>query len=280
MEDAALNDAQRRYPHLQIDIGGYHSYHLGKYQEQRRQENSQPLYTAKDLFTTAYNWDPMGPTGGRDWHEMLGSERFEKIIIGKFRGEESFGLIPAIGILESTKLPVGCSELELAYTDGGAISYVGGHPSEAEHHTVKTSAPKKGTLRRFMSLGLMIRLDSTVKHGWERTEHVLVIDMDEGRHRHPWIVHASHWPDDRDEPDNTEFETYAKDSDAYGVLPGTNNRTPIGRLHPDPRAPPPSPPMLLELGPDFEFGITRLGGGERSRVRLGRGPNLANIMHW
>lgn len=265
---------------MQVSISDYHSYHLGKYQEERQQENARPLYIAKDLFNTAYNWDPMGPTGGWDLHEMLGSGRFEKIILGKFQGEISFGHIPDIGILESTELTVDCTQLELAYTDGGAISYPGGHPSEAEHHTVKTSSPKEGTLRRFMSLGWVIRLDSTVEHGWERTGHVLVMDMDEGRHRHPWIVLASHWPDDRDYPDNDDFLVYAKDSDAYGVLPGTNNRTPIGRLYPNPKVAPPSRPILLELGPDFEFGITRLGGGQRQGVCLGRGSNLANIMHW
>ena len=217
-------------------------------------------------------------------HDLLGSDRFENITLGKLRGQTRLDLIPAIGILPSSDIPDECTSFDFAYTDGGAISYPDGHPSEGDQmYSVK--APNDHKLRRFMTLGWVIEVRNNDSRDWERTGHVLVMDMDEGRNRHPWFVLASQWPDERDVPLNDDFTIYAEkhvkrnDPNVYGVFLEDRNRTPIARLR-YPASTAASGPMLLQFGPDFEFDVTRVGGETRRGLRTESGPELANIMHW
>lgn len=75
---------------------------------------------------------------------------------------------------------------------------------------------------------------------WEKTGHVLVIEMDDRavRHRQPWLVLASEWPTDGDETPESGSTLYARDEVVRGdssvpwVFPGNHNRTPIYGIKP------------------------------------------------
>ena len=278
--NARLNEAQDAYPDWkEITPQNYGKYHVQKYVRERHREDFEPLHTAKQLFETAYNWKPFAPDGGRDLLELLDSNRFERITLGKLRGEARLDLIPGLDLLPSSKLPPYCTRLGLAYTNGAAISYANGHPSGTEE-LATTAAAKDGKLRRFMPLGSVIEVDSSNDQDWKRTGHVLVMDMDEGRERHPWIVLAAEWHDDC-----TESTIYAEkhvawnDHNAHGVLSGDRNRIPIARICNSKDAPVVGP-MLLQFSSSFEFDVTGHDEAASGAPGTGRGPDLVHIMDW
>lgn len=158
-------------------------------------------------------------------------------------------------------------------------------PSSSKGKATSTIKPQDDDkLRRCAALG-WVTMES-LGGGWEKTGHVLVIDMDDRavRHRQPWFILASEWPTDGDETSEGGFTIYAgedverDDSSVPGVFPGDNNRTPICCIKPmwkakDGRI------VLQQFGEDFEFIPVRLGGHRRAK-RSEKGPALARIMEW
>lgn len=69
-----------------------------------------------------------------------------------------------------------------------------------------------------------------------KTGHALVVDLEPGRDRNPWIVLAYHWPHEGEPSWDGECENYAPEtvernsSYAEGVLLGGRNRTPVGKI--------------------------------------------------
>ena len=140
-------------------------------------------------------------------------------------------------------------------------------------------------LRRYASLGFVIQESEHQKGTWEKTGHVLVMDMGDkrARHRHPWMILASKWPTDGEETAEGEFYYRAKEhvlrdaSNEPGVFPGDNNRTPICRIEPlvdDQR------PVILQLGPNFHFNPVRYGNKYHIHSKIKFGPSLVHVMEW
>lgn len=199
MEKTKLAEAKAKYPYVQgLTLTDFYKDHSNKHRAGRRLKRQKPPRTGKELFETAYNSKPMGPDGGRDLHELPDSNYFERIELGLFRGHTRLDLLAGIGILPSAEIPGDCTKLDLAYTNGGAISYAASHPSTSTNPQAPgLSSEEKGPLRRLMPLGWVTKINSPDGKEWARTGHVLGIDMDDehGRDRHPWFVLASEWPD-------------------------------------------------------------------------------------
>lgn len=120
---------------------------------------------------------------------------------------------------------------------------------------------------------------------WKKTGHVLVIDADENRNKHPWFVLAHEWEEENEVPDfddvvlRPEKKIKRHDSGAPGILPGHRNRTPIARLiHCGPRDT--SRPLVQQFGPIFSFDVKRGGKEWRVKHHSERGPDLVDVMHW
>ncbi|KAL8950108.1 MAG: hypothetical protein Q9222_003835 [Ikaeria aurantiellina] len=157
-----------------------------------------------------------------------------------------------------------------------AVSYAEGHPPEGQLHLV---SPQDNVLRRFWEVGLIMK---KWRGWWIRTGHVLVIDVEKGRERHPWIILASEWETDEDEPRTMKPPQRAQEDDnmELGILPGDKIRTTIARLIPY-QSGPESIPLLQQFGPGFHFGLQ---GAGKSRSETGNelpwGPDLAYILPW
>jgi len=216
---------------------------------------------------------------------ILSRRNLESVPLGKYGGSNNarLELIPEIGALPTTDNVEGRISLYYAATDSGAISYPDGHPSEFEESRFRIRSTEDRKLRRFASLGWVIRVDGET---WARTRHVLVKDVDVGRDRHPWFVQASGWPSEFENV-NGGFTTYAEArvdrDDAWqpGVLPGGMNRTPVAKIVPYKLFDASSIPVLKQFGPDFDF-LAERHGGDRSydSTMLQFGPDLAHVMEW
>ena len=201
---------------------------------------------------------------------LLGSETFDPVPLGKLRGEQKMALIPTMGCLEFNEIDsANYPDLEYAETNTEAISYADGHPSE-DQLFLRVKSDDDLKLRRFAVLG---RVQMQSKSGcWEYTGHVLVIDADEGRDHHPWLILATEWPMEDGDMDwdgndmhHAEKRVKSNDASARGVLPRDKNRTPIARLKHYGQKTNPTKLFLAQLGPDFEFDLVRTGGDRRTR---------------
>ncbi|KAL8823370.1 MAG: hypothetical protein Q9191_005917 [Dirinaria sp. TL-2023a] len=244
--------------------------------------------TPEQFWKAAYEFDPLGSSTGTvtELQEILSTRHLESVPLGKLYGlnEAKLELIPGMGALpttEATDLP----DLHYAATDSGAISYPDGHPSEFDEPRLIVTSLADNKLRRSASLGWVIHVRPD--GSWRKTGHVLVMDMDAGRDRHPWFVLASEWPSDFEDVDGG-FTTYAErkvfrdDATQPGVLPsGGKNRTPVAKVYVNQEKDTSELPMLKRFGPDFEFELIRLGG-TRSYDENDRkyGPDLAHVMEW
>ena len=82
-----------------------------------------------------------------------------------------------------------------ALTDSRVISYPDSHPSidckkGGCGYQMLIDPQEDSRLRRFCPLGWI----AEKRESWHWTGHALVMDMDRGRDRHPWVVLASEWP--------------------------------------------------------------------------------------
>ena len=147
-----------------------------------------------------------------------------------------------------------------------------------------------GKLRRFWPLGWIAYKHS--EDTWERTGHVLIMDMDtdHNRDRDPWLILASKWPDSNADGDTDEMTIRAKqsarhdDSEIRGIFPGDSRRTPIAkivRIGPVPLGQ--KVPLLKQFSSSFQFGLYREGGDRdliSSRKFSDFHPDLAHVMGW
>lgn len=162
------------------------------------------------------------------------------------------------------------------------------------HMVIDPRREEDQRLRRFCPLGWIAQKRG--EHNWDLTGHALVMDMDRGRDRQPWIVLASKWPNwNGDDPERFTIEAQQRprrgDENVHGIFPGDRTRTPIAKLrHIEDKNPTSSQsskqkstPFLKQFGPNFNFDLSRKGG-ERYVVSSKRSrdyhPDLARIMGW
>ncbi|KAL8825092.1 MAG: hypothetical protein Q9191_004626 [Dirinaria sp. TL-2023a] len=281
-----IQKATKRYPFMSGVTRKDFSLHFARKDTEKKQAQlTQPKPTSEQFWDAAYKIDPLHAPADHvsDLQKIMTMRNLENVPLGKYGGMEDavFELMPALGSLPRTEDAQELTSLPYASTDSGAITYPDGRPSEYEDAAWRIKSRDDHTLRRFASLGWVVRVQ---RGSWKRTGHVLVMDMDAGRNRHPWFVLASHWPSESEDEDGG-FTTYADkevardDAHQPGVFPGETNRTPVAKIVPygesDER------PILKQFGPNFNFLAVRCGG-ERSQDKtiFPRGPDLAHVMDW
>lgn len=154
-----------------------------------------------------------------------------------------------------------------------AISYPDGHPSTAEIRRPDSAQDK---LRYFASLGWTAQWSDTCH--WTTTGHALVVDMEPGRDRQPWIVLASKWPEDSYWEDiEGDGYQYVDEYRSWGVLPGDRKRTIVGKIKAMDSSFQGS--ILRAFDPNFSFTVARTGSS-RGYISSSQGPDLAQIMDW
>lgn len=275
---------RRTYPFMRdVSSREYWTFKVERRAELQRQELAVPVPTAEQFWQAAYDFDPHNSTAstGSDLSRMLTMRNLPDIPLGNLGGTAKLALIPGMGALPNTEKEQGLTELRYAATDSGAISYPDAHPSELEDDDFKVRASQDNRLRRFAALGWVIFV---LPDGlWNKTGHVLVMDMDETRDRHPWFVLASEWPTDFEDA-NGDFTAYAPatvdrdDSTQPGVLPGGRNRTVVGKVVP--MTQPRKVPILKRFGPHFNFLMEKPSGDRSYNPNPARGPDLAHVMEW
>lgn len=152
--------------------------------------------TAQEFLQAAYEFNPSATgTDPNDTKlvELILTGCVPSFPIGNIYGETPVWLTVIEGPLLPSKIKARYfTNLPIAITDAGAISYPDGHPSEAESEGSSEGRPKE-VLSRFWPLGYLSYRHS--EGHFERTGHVLVMDMERDRDHHPWVVLASEWAD-------------------------------------------------------------------------------------
>jgi len=196
--------------------------------------------------------------------------------------EGELKLIPGLAALPPTR-EEDPTDLHYAATDSGAIGYPDARPARPDKQRQMVRPSEDAELRRFASLGWVIHVRPN--GSWSKTGHALVMDMDEGRDCHPWLVLASHWPSEFEDAEGN-FTTYAEkkvlrgDATQPGVLPGGRDRIAVAKLWASDQGSS-QVPMLKRFGPEFEFEVLELGaGGSCGEESETYGPDLAYVMHW
>ncbi|KAL9603177.1 MAG: hypothetical protein Q9219_001380 [cf. Caloplaca sp. 3 TL-2023] len=257
--------------------------YLGKKAEDRclAPLNAPPI-TIEAFWSNVHDLDIFSPTSGsNDFRKLLSSPNRPLVPLGKVYGTHQLWLLPELGSLPAAELDQEIP-LDFVATNCSAISYPDGHPSEQEIVMVVPGETDQ-KLRRFVSLGYVVQ--GTSKN-YRLTGHALVADVEKGRNLHPWIVLASTFPNDNMD-DHYGSETIvvpeevdrddSEDEDEYGVLPGDNNRTPVGKIIPIGETT--TEPVITLLGLNFNFTVLRRGSS-RGYTRSPKGPSLANVMDW
>ncbi|KAL8753128.1 MAG: hypothetical protein Q9199_005259 [Rusavskia elegans] len=300
-----IRERRARYAFMaDVEFADFVDWRLGRIFRGVENAKAMPKPTSQDFWQAAYEYDPMGPNpppNGSALQRIITSGRMEPLSIGRVYGKSLLKLLPVIGALPAPEIPDLEAPFDFAATDSAAISYPDGHPSEEEltsqleelpsgalgqsqkPPTIKAAEDDK--LRCFAALGWV--LQEAREGRWNKTGHVLVIDMDDRdiRHRQPWLVLASEWPTDGAETPEGGFTIYAEekvgrdDSTVPGVFPGDKNRTPICRIMPIDEEGETDLPVLKRLGDNFDFVPERLGGHHPTRPS-GNGPALAKVMEW
>ncbi|KAK4693810.1 hypothetical protein P7C71_g3653, partial [Lecanoromycetidae sp. Uapishka_2] len=244
----------------------------------------QPIPKPEEFWDAAYAYDGASPGGSLRLKELTHPCRLGVIPLGRLYDDKGplLGLEPRMGALVGSDFEEeNYTRLPYAATDCSAISYPDGHPSNESQDVVEWTPARDHRLRRFTSLGWVVEKR---KISWEKTGHVLVMDRDLGRDRHPWIVLAHEWPI-ADEGPSEDFKFHVprkverEASLTTGVFRGDKNRTPIAKIEPKNPAKDDKRPVLKQFHSGFQFLLERKGG-DRNSVRTEFGPDLAHIMGW
>lgn len=292
--EIALKDASKKYPFMKGATVKQLLYYITKKQNtEKRRAWQQDRPTEKDFWDAAYEFDPLRQdpgSGPSRLVQLLTPSRFDVLPLGKLYNDIGLGLIPEIGALPESEIRTeDFTTFSPAASDSGAISYSDGHPSEVILPSDMMQPNKDKKLRRFASLGWVVKKSITKgRIIWTTTGHVLVMDMDRGRDHHPWFVLAHEWPNDDNEGSQEDFKHHVPKRvprnarGAKGVFPGDYNRTPIAKIiftRDNQPQEDDNTPFLKRFGSDFVFTLERRGG-DRPTVESMWGPGLAHVMTW
>ena len=278
-----FNDYKSRYDFMdRKTIRDYYAYHAARQSQAKQLRLARPRPTPDQLWNEVFNLDVFGSyTEGNELRDLLYCGEFDLVALGKVYGTDMLWLIPSLGSLPDTVYHSTGAHRQAAPTNCQAISYPDGHPSEGELKLVPSADEDK--LRRFVSLGWIVTGDEKI---WHKTGHALVVDLEPGRERNPWIVLAKKWPNDGEDTFDGDYMEYApeavdRDYDfTPGVLPGDKNRTPVGKIVPFKKNKKNIKGSVLpHFGRDFKFNVMRKGSS-RGYVQSKRGPGLADVMGW
>ena len=274
----------------------------GKNIEQQAKIRARQI-TAEKFFNIAYEFDPRGtrspdkikmPARETELVKLLVTDAVPPIALGMIGGIAPIWLLPKKDVLKASNIDVAhFTSFPVADTDSAGVKYADGHPSFDYRHGDRyfrlVQSPRSGeVLRRFWPLGYLAY--QRANDVWDYTGHVMVMDMEPDRERHPWIILAPEWPDTNGEGIDGDFVFRAPRrvrldaSDVHGILPTDHRRTPIGQLipHPDQKSIT-DLPFLKQFKPGFKFNVKRLVGEEnykKSRMYADHHPDLVHIMTW
>ena len=296
---AKIDAAKSRFPFMQnATVGDYTGYIIRQMADANQNAAAAryiPNLTERDFWDAVYDFDPRRPDQPEvsRLEKIYDSGQLQTLSLGKIYGTTTLKLLPCQGALPTTESRSFHPPYGYAVTVGGAVAYPDGHPSE-EMALSKLEAKAlptvrdddDNTLRRFTSLGYVLQESRFTKGVWEKTGHVLVIDMGDKdvRHRHPWFVLASEWPTDGEETAEGDFYYRAKEhvwrdaSAEPGVFPGDKNRTTICRIDPMTRGD--ERPVIKQFGEDFLFNPAPIRGCSDSDTYSEYGASLAHVMDW
>lgn len=286
--DAAFKQAKTENPFMSdYTISDYFHHITAKRARKELEIWQQPIPAPTEFWDAAFEYDPLrqeSEMGSNRLGELTHPSRFGVISLGRVYDDVELGVKPELGALpESTIAVDDFTTLPFARGISAAISYSDQHPSHESAYQRSLKPVYDQQLRRFVSLGWVFRkFDDGM---WEMTGHVLVMDMDRGRDRHPWIVLAHEWPNNDNEGPHGDFKVHAprrvrrNARDTPGVFPGDDNRTSIAKIIPMNSVEGDDRPILKRFDPDLEFRLLR-ESGDRESIRTEWGPDLAHVMDW
>lgn len=135
-------------------LHNYFGYHAAKDAQATQRARWAPNFTPYQLWDAVCQLSPSVSTrlGSSHLRELLASEKFDLVPLGKVYGTHKLWLIPALGARPTIPLKES-PNLGFAHTNCGAISYPDGHPSEGELITTVDTKDDEEKLRRFVALG-------------------------------------------------------------------------------------------------------------------------------
>ncbi|KAL8685432.1 MAG: hypothetical protein Q9218_007765 [Villophora microphyllina] len=233
----------------------YGLYSVTKTHKEEMEKVLAPKPTAQDYINAAYNFDPLITgiaTGQTELVDLLTSGRLSLVPLGLLYGKYEIALFPDGGALEwSGRQGYHLTSYILARSCDGAVV----------DSTDRSSGEGAIKLRRYVGIGWIAIIN---KWGdWEKTGHVLVMDMDWDRDHHPWIILAKQWPnEDPHDPENFLYYAQRKptlhEDGVGGMLPGDIKRTTIARLVHHGKIPDnETRPFIKQFGEGFQFGLDR-----------------------
>lgn len=271
-----LDKARQDYPTVtKLTYHDYVEYWGNKTVEEiDRERQAIPVYEASTLWE-GLQYHPLEDRKDAEWMaNFLEHSYFPRVIdLGKLDGRTSIRFAPRNYSFEDDTII--CPDGHEAVSTG--VLAVGYHHRHDAWST-QSGTSDGGVLRRFKEVGSILMEDMD---GWNRTGHVLVIDMDKGRNRQPWIILASAWEvDDGYSSDTVRApQTVPRnDTRAFGVFPGHGERTTIARINAQSGKSNTSTPLLLQFGSEFSFRLDE--HGFRSTMGIPQGPELARVMPW
>ncbi|KAL8847558.1 MAG: hypothetical protein Q9221_007417 [Calogaya cf. arnoldii] len=178
----ALDQAQREYPHVpNLTFHDYLSYFVNKSKQERIQEKaSMPCYSLDDLWKFLHTAQLRNSNDADRWADFLNKSFFPEVIdLGLLDGKTPLRLAPGIFYFAhyGNYCPpnhgyVATRELAVEYQDCHAVKGAQYGPNSDD-----------GVLRQFKEVGCILadKMGTNGMNGWDRTGHVLVIDMGVGR---------------------------------------------------------------------------------------------------
>ncbi|KAL8647524.1 MAG: hypothetical protein Q9226_006394 [Calogaya cf. arnoldii] len=279
----ALDQAQHEYPDIaHLTWHDYVSYFVNKSEQERiKEKKSMPCYSLEDLWKFLHITQLQNSNDADRWANFLNKSFFpEAIDLGLLDGKTPLRLAPGNFYFAhyGNYCPpnhgyVATRQLAVEYQDRHAVEGAQYGPNSDD-----------GVLRQFKEVGCILadKMGINGMNGWDRTGHVLVIDMGVGRNRHPWIILAREW----ELVEGYEFEEKEapqsigkNDSEALGIFPGHRDRTTIARLVARSGTDRSNiVPFLSRFGSNFNFSLDERGIS--GTMDASRGPELARTMPW
>ncbi|KAL8657348.1 MAG: hypothetical protein Q9226_001997 [Calogaya cf. arnoldii] len=221
-----LGRARKQNPTIEkLTYRYYIEYWRKKFEEDPRKKWRGPVYDPENLWKSLYQCQLKEPNDCNRLARFLNRSSFPIIHLGKLDGKIPLRLLPGNHHLED--MIVIPDDHHSTPSGAMAVKY------DDRHAQLGTSPGSRddGILRRFKEIGSVMMVQGA--SGWVETGHVLVIDMGEGRNRHPWIILTNEWKR------NVEFDYWTveahqnigkNDDEAPGVFPGYSERTTVVRL--------------------------------------------------
>ncbi|KAL9611714.1 MAG: hypothetical protein Q9167_003637 [Letrouitia subvulpina] len=267
LEKQLLKEKEERFDYLK-QKGNEQAYkeYLDFSRNLSHKRNQRPRYTAKQ-FWHGFLTLPIYKSGQKLSLIEFISNDFEDLDLGLLRGRIPLRLrISYANLLEMTAQPSLPNYDWIEVPDGAfGVKYLS-EPLPKGLSRVPVTGD--GPLRRFMEIGSVMCWQCG---DWEATGHILVVDLDKDRQRHPWFILCDQWGDSWGESVFAAPTVEKVDSETPGVFPPDRNRTTIAKLVDGndnrTRSNDLKDPFLLRFGKNFHFDLQRFTDG-RDLVRI------------